>query len=133
MQPLINSPIPLPLSHLTTFVLGGSFYTAETVEQARPHYSCSWAPLLHATALWLHSTGFIMVDDGPAILSRPVTPTSMGQSTSLASVKSPEDVSADRLNLILGKIPAPFNCSHLKLPFNCSHLNLPFNCSISSP
>ncbi|XP_067099249.1 HEAT repeat-containing protein 5A isoform X1 [Osmerus mordax] len=89
---------------------GGSFYTAETVEQARPHYSCSWAPLLHATALWLHSTGFIMVDDGPANLSRPVTPTSMGQSTSLACVKSPEDVSADRLNLILG-ISVEFLCS----------------------
>uniref|UniRef100_A0A8C2D696 HEAT repeat-containing protein 5A n=1 Tax=Cyprinus carpio TaxID=7962 RepID=A0A8C2D696_CYPCA len=70
---------------------GGSFYTAETVEQARPHYSSAWATILHATALWLNSTGFIMVDEGPANLSRPVTPTSMGQSTSLSSVKSPED------------------------------------------
>ncbi len=36
---------------------GGSFYTAETVKQARAHYSSSWAPILHATSLWLHSTG----------------------------------------------------------------------------
>uniref|UniRef100_A0A6Q2ZLP6 HEAT repeat-containing protein 5A n=1 Tax=Esox lucius TaxID=8010 RepID=A0A6Q2ZLP6_ESOLU len=88
---------------------GGTFYTAETVEQARPHYYSSWAPILHATALWFSSTGFIMADDGPANLSRPVTPTSMGQSASLAS-KSPEDVSADRLHLILG-ISVEFLCS----------------------
>lgn len=89
---------------------GGSFYTAETVEQARPHYSSTWATILHATALWLNSTGFIMVDEGPANLSRPVTPTSMGQSTSLSSVKSPEDVNTDRLHLILG-ISVEFLCS----------------------
>uniref|UniRef100_A0A672MR71 HEAT repeat-containing protein 5A n=1 Tax=Sinocyclocheilus grahami TaxID=75366 RepID=A0A672MR71_SINGR len=89
---------------------GGSFYTAETVEQARPHYYSAWATILHATALWLNSTGFIMVDEGPANLSRPVTPTSMGQSTSLSSVKSPEDVYTDRLHLILG-ISVEFLCS----------------------
>ncbi|XP_051578229.1 HEAT repeat-containing protein 5A-like isoform X2 [Myxocyprinus asiaticus] len=89
---------------------GGSFYTAETVEQARPLYCSAWATILHATALWLNSTGFIMVDEGPTNLSRPVTPTSMGQSTSLSSVKSPEDVNTDRLNLILG-ISVEFLCS----------------------
>ncbi|XP_067223723.1 HEAT repeat-containing protein 5A isoform X1 [Chanodichthys erythropterus] len=91
-------------------ITGGSFYTAETVEQARPHYYSAWATILHATALWLNSTGFIMVDEGPANLSRPVTPTSMGQSTSLSSVKSPEDISTDRLHLILG-ISVEFLCS----------------------
>uniref|UniRef100_A0A8C2G6A0 HEAT repeat-containing protein 5A n=1 Tax=Cyprinus carpio TaxID=7962 RepID=A0A8C2G6A0_CYPCA len=70
---------------------GGSFYTAETVEQARPHYYSAWATILHATALWLNSTGFIM-------------------STSLSSVKSPEDVNTDRLHLILG-ISVEFLCS----------------------
>ncbi|KAM6973609.1 HEAT repeat-containing protein 5A [Aplochiton taeniatus] len=89
---------------------GGSFYTAETVEQARAHYSSSWAPILQATALWLHSTGFIMADEGPANLSRPVTPTSMGQTGSLAAVKSPEDISTDRLHLILG-LSVEFLCS----------------------
>ncbi|KAI4902189.1 hypothetical protein NFI96_029558 [Prochilodus magdalenae] len=88
----------------------GSFYTAETVEQARQHYCFAWAPILHATALWLNSTEFIMVDEGPANLSRPVTPTSMGQSTTLVSIKSPEDVSTDRLHLILG-ISVEFLCS----------------------
>uniref|UniRef100_A0A671MD20 HEAT repeat-containing protein 5A n=1 Tax=Sinocyclocheilus anshuiensis TaxID=1608454 RepID=A0A671MD20_9TELE len=70
---------------------GGSFYTAEMVEQARPHYYSAWATILHATALWLNSTGFIM-------------------STSLSSVKSPEDVNTDRLHLILG-ISVEFLCS----------------------
>uniref|UniRef100_A0A673MN99 HEAT repeat-containing protein 5A n=1 Tax=Sinocyclocheilus rhinocerous TaxID=307959 RepID=A0A673MN99_9TELE len=70
---------------------GGSFYTAETVEQARPHYYSAWATILHATALWLNSTGFIM-------------------STSLSSVKSPEDVYTDRLHLNLG-ISVEFLCS----------------------
>lgn len=36
---------------------GGSFYTAETVNQARAHYCSAWAPILHATALWLHGNG----------------------------------------------------------------------------
>ncbi|KAL2098993.1 hypothetical protein ACEWY4_005473 [Coilia grayii] len=89
---------------------GGTFYAAETLEQARPHYCSSWAPILHACALWLNSTGFILMDEGPANLSRPVTPTSMGQSTSLSSVKSPEDINTERLHLILG-ISVEFLCS----------------------
>uniref|UniRef100_A0A667YCV2 HEAT repeat-containing protein 5A n=1 Tax=Myripristis murdjan TaxID=586833 RepID=A0A667YCV2_9TELE len=89
---------------------GGSFYTAETVNQARAHYSSSWAPILHATSLWLHSTGFVMSEDGPANLSRPATPTSMGQHGSVGGAKSPEDVSSDRLHLILG-ISVEFLCS----------------------
>ncbi|XP_015463527.3 HEAT repeat-containing protein 5A isoform X2 [Astyanax mexicanus] len=89
---------------------GGSFYTAETVKEARQHYFVAWASVLHATALWLNSTEFIMVDEGPANLSRPVTPTSMGQSTTLSSIKSPEDISTERLNLILG-ISVEFLCS----------------------
>lgn len=89
---------------------GGAFYTAETVEHARSHYVSSWAPILHATAVWLNSTGFIVVDEEPANLSRPVTPTTMGQSTSLANVKSPEDINTDRFYLILG-ICVEFLCS----------------------
>uniref|UniRef100_A0A4W4DTG3 HEAT repeat-containing protein 5A n=1 Tax=Electrophorus electricus TaxID=8005 RepID=A0A4W4DTG3_ELEEL len=74
-------------------VTGGSFYTAETVDQVRQHYCGAWAPILHATALWLKSTEFIMVDEGPANL-----------------VKSPEDISTERLHLILG-ITVAFLCS----------------------
>ncbi|KAM7376460.1 hypothetical protein PAMP_006191 [Pampus punctatissimus] len=89
---------------------GGSFYTAETVNQARAHYSSSWAPILHATSLWLHSSGFVTLDDTPANLSRPATPTSMGHTSSVGGAKSPEDINTDRLHLILG-ISVEFLCS----------------------
>ncbi|CAB1311701.1 unnamed protein product [Coregonus sp. 'balchen'] len=37
---------------------GGAFYTPETIDTARLHYRGSWAPVLHAVALWLSSTSF---------------------------------------------------------------------------
>ncbi|NWX54504.1 HTR5A protein, partial [Promerops cafer] len=92
---------------------GGTFYTAETIENARPHYYNSWALILYATALWLTSTGFIAVDpdEGVTNLSRPVTPTTMCQDSSTRPlVKSPEDVNTDRFHLILG-ISVEFLCS----------------------
>ncbi|XP_053526486.1 HEAT repeat-containing protein 5A isoform X3 [Artibeus jamaicensis] len=90
---------------------GGTFYTAETSENAKVHYYNSWALILHATALWLTSTGFADPDEGASNLSRPVTPTSMCQgSSSGAPVKSPEDVYTDRFHLILG-ICVEFLCS----------------------
>ncbi|XP_008565380.1 PREDICTED: HEAT repeat-containing protein 5A, partial [Galeopterus variegatus] len=94
-------------------VEGGAFYTAETSENAKLHYYDSWALILHATALWLTSTGFVVADpdEGASNLSRPVTPTSMCQgSSSGVTVKSPEDVYTDRFHLILG-ISVEFLCS----------------------
>uniref|UniRef100_A0AAX7VRD1 HEAT repeat-containing protein 5A n=1 Tax=Astatotilapia calliptera TaxID=8154 RepID=A0AAX7VRD1_ASTCA len=78
---------------------GGSFYTAETVSQARRHYTSSWAPILHYSSfsllipLFFHST-----------------PTSMGNRSSVGGAKSPEDINTDRLHLILG-ISVEFLCS----------------------
>ncbi|KAM9380886.1 HEAT repeat-containing protein 5A [Phaethornis superciliosus] len=92
---------------------GCTFCTAETIESARPHYYNSWALILHATALWLTSTGFIIVDpdEGVTNLSRPVTPTTMCQDSSTRPlVKSPEDVNTDRFHLLLG-ISVEFLCS----------------------
>lgn len=37
---------------------GGTFYSADTIELARPRYRASWPPILHAAALWLCSNGF---------------------------------------------------------------------------
>ncbi|KAM4691047.1 HEAT repeat-containing protein 5A [Rhinophrynus dorsalis] len=91
---------------------GGAFYTAETTVAARPHYLLSWAPILHASSLWLSSCGFLLPDqdEGNCHLSRPVTPTSMGQERSLqASAKSPEDLNSERFHLILG-ISVEFLC-----------------------
>ncbi|KAM6201344.1 HEAT repeat-containing protein 5A [Rhynchocyon petersi] len=93
-------------------VEGGAFYTAETGENAKFHYDNSWALILHAAALWLTSTGFVVAeqDEGASNLSRPVTPTSMCQGSSSEAVKSPEDVYTDRFHLILG-ISVEFLCS----------------------
>ncbi|RXM97146.1 HEAT repeat-containing protein 5B [Acipenser ruthenus] len=41
---------------------GGAFYTPETIDTARLHYRNSWAPILHAVAVWLNSTGFALND-----------------------------------------------------------------------
>lgn len=46
-----------------------------------------------------------MSDDTSANLSRPATPTSMGQTGSVGGAKSPEDINTDRLHLILGRKP----------------------------
>lgn len=42
---------------------GGTFYSADTIELARPQYRKSWSPILHASCLWLSSTGFDMSND----------------------------------------------------------------------
>ncbi|XP_056402001.1 HEAT repeat-containing protein 5A isoform X2 [Hyla sarda] len=84
---------------------GGAFYTSETSDAARPHYLTSWAPILHATSLWLSNAGFLLTDPDEAgsRLSRPVTPTSMGQERSNREpTKSPEDLNSERFHLILG-------------------------------
>uniref|UniRef100_A0A803SRK0 HEAT repeat-containing protein 5A n=1 Tax=Anolis carolinensis TaxID=28377 RepID=A0A803SRK0_ANOCA len=106
--------LTLPLEYISQLPIeGGAFYTAETIENSRPHYQNSWALILYATALWLTNTGFLIgdSDEGLTNLSRPVTPTTMCQdSTSKAAVKSPEDVNTERFHLILG-ISVEFLCS----------------------
>lgn len=99
----IDSFLRLCQKTCSPLVSGGSFYTAEALDQARQHYFSSWAPILHATVLWLNSNELLMTDEGPASLSRPVTPTSMGQSTTRDSAKSEEDIRVERLYLILGQ------------------------------
>lgn len=37
---------------------GGAFYTTDTMDSSRSHYSASWPPILHAAALWLNAGGF---------------------------------------------------------------------------
>uniref|UniRef100_A0A8D3DC37 HEAT repeat-containing protein 5A n=1 Tax=Scophthalmus maximus TaxID=52904 RepID=A0A8D3DC37_SCOMX len=91
---------------------GGSFYTAETLNQARAHYSSSWAPILHATSLWLHSTGqhFLFLLFPCSLFCLESLKTCSGVDPSHVPSKSPEDVSSDRLHLILG-ISVEFLCS----------------------
>ncbi|RXM97248.1 HEAT repeat-containing protein 5B [Acipenser ruthenus] len=86
---------------------GGAFYTPETIDTARLHYRNSWAPILHAVAIWLNSIGFGLSDlseDMATNLQRGPTAAGSSQpssSTSPAS-KTQEDVVKDKIHLLLG-------------------------------
>ncbi|XP_072293434.1 HEAT repeat-containing protein 5B isoform X2 [Eucyclogobius newberryi] len=74
---------------------GGAFYTPETIDTARLHYRSSWAPVLHAVALWLNSTGFGVEDK----LESPSAPS---KAAGVPPSKTFEDSVKDRMHLILG-------------------------------
>lgn len=78
---------------------GGAFYTPETIDTARLHYRGSWAPVLHAVALWLNSTGFGASEETEE-LSSAKNP-SITQTA--ANSKSPEESAEDRMHLMLGE------------------------------
>lgn len=78
-------------------ISGGAFYTPETIDTARLHYRGSWAPVLHAVALWLSSTGF-----GAA---KETEESSSSITQTAANSKSPEESVEDRMHLMLGKDP----------------------------
>ncbi|XP_041043699.1 HEAT repeat-containing protein 5B [Carcharodon carcharias] len=92
---------------------GGAFYTPETIDTARLHYRTSWAPILHAVALWLNSTGFTIacettslpVHSGP----KNQAGTFPGQASGTSS-KTLQEINTDRLQLIFG-ISIEFLCS----------------------
>lgn len=84
---------------------GGAFYTPETIDMARLHYRNSWAPILHAEALWLSSTGFGTVEETAEIKGGPIK----GPVVTPAPSKNPEDLVKDKLHLLLG-ISIEFLC-----------------------
>ncbi|KAH0622567.1 hypothetical protein JD844_024972 [Phrynosoma platyrhinos] len=95
---------------------GGAFYTPETIDTARLHYRNSWAPILHAVALWLNSTGFNVetTEDASAGISNP-----QNRATSIMlnpapgtppSTKPLQEINKDRMHLILG-VSIQFLCS----------------------
>ncbi|XP_059838165.1 HEAT repeat-containing protein 5B [Hypanus sabinus] len=89
---------------------GGAFYTPETIDSARLHYRTSWAPILHAVALWLNSTGFTIVHE-PAVHTGQKTQTgTFLNQTSGGSPKTLQAINTDRLHLIFG-ISIEFLCS----------------------
>ncbi|KAF3842288.1 hypothetical protein F7725_024239 [Dissostichus mawsoni] len=80
---------------------GGAFYTPETIDTARLHYRSSWAPVLHAVALWLSSTEFGAAEekeDVPSALSKAPAISHAASSTT----KSFEESVKDRMHLMLG-------------------------------
>ncbi|XP_030052254.1 HEAT repeat-containing protein 5B [Microcaecilia unicolor] len=94
---------------------GGAFYTPETIDTARLHYRNSWAPILHAVALWLNNTGFNTSEPTEEITqssSQKHTPsTALNQSSNISSVsKSLPEMNKDRMHLIWG-VSIQFFCS----------------------
>ncbi|XP_033835045.1 HEAT repeat-containing protein 5B isoform X1 [Periophthalmus magnuspinnatus] len=75
---------------------GGAFYTPETIDTARLHYRSSWAPVLHAVALWLNSTGFGAGED------KPDSPSAPSKAAGVPQPKTFEESVKDRMHLILG-------------------------------
>ncbi|XP_041803255.1 HEAT repeat-containing protein 5B isoform X1 [Chelmon rostratus] len=80
---------------------GGAFYTPETIDTARLHYRSSWAPVLHAVALWLSSTGFGAGEEKEEIPSAPSKTPALPQGASLTT-KTFEESVEDRMHLMLG-------------------------------
>lgn len=80
---------------------GGAFYTPETIDTARLHYRSSWAPVLHAVALWLSSTGFGASEEAEESPTAPPKASGLPQGTS-SPTKDFEEVVKDRMHLMLG-------------------------------
>ncbi|XP_074065802.1 HEAT repeat-containing protein 5B isoform X1 [Macrotis lagotis] len=94
---------------------GGAFYTPETIDTARLHYRNSWAPILHAVALWLNSTGFTSSEPTEETsvsgLQKRPTPVILNQAPgATANTKSLPEINKDRMHLILG-VSIQFLCS----------------------
>nr|XP_020745704.1 HEAT repeat-containing protein 5B [Odocoileus virginianus texanus] len=94
---------------------GGAFYTPETIDTARLHYRNSWAPILHAVALWLNSTGFTCSESAEAAaisaLQKRSIPVNISQASGATpSAKSLAEINKDRMHLILG-VSIQFLCS----------------------
>lgn len=81
-------------------ISGGEFYTPETIDTARLHYRGSWAPVLHAVALWLSSTGFGAAEEKEEVSS--AKNPAITQTASF-NTKSSEESVEDRMHLMLGK------------------------------
>ena len=63
---------------------GGAFYTNDTLDQARPHYKCTWPSILEASAIWLtYGQG-------------------MDNEFSNSQEQNPEDINRDRFFLLFG-------------------------------
>ncbi|XP_070771749.1 HEAT repeat-containing protein 5B isoform X1 [Enoplosus armatus] len=80
---------------------GGAFYTPETIDTARLHYRSSWAPVLHAVALWLSSTGFGVGEEKEEVPSALSKAPALPQGASFTT-KTFEESVEDRMHLMLG-------------------------------
>ncbi|XP_034252934.1 HEAT repeat-containing protein 5B isoform X2 [Thrips palmi] len=75
---------------------GGAFYTTDTTESSRPHYSASWPPILHAAALWLTAGGYKTND------SQKANNNAKNSSNNTNEGKCSVDSASDRFHLLFG-------------------------------
>lgn len=73
---------------------GGAFYTTDTTDSSRPHYSACWAPILRAAALWLSAGG----QHGGEVQDKAADHHADNSSVGKGAVDSP----ADRFHLLFG-------------------------------
>ncbi|KAG7212607.1 hypothetical protein KM043_012898 [Ampulex compressa] len=78
---------------------GGAFYTTDTMESARPHYSESWAPILHAATLWLNAKGFGMEETSNETKTSNVTNNNNNNNN---DVTAKNDSNVERFHLLFG-------------------------------
>nr|XP_056708545.1 HEAT repeat-containing protein 5B isoform X2 [Euleptes europaea] len=96
---------------------GGAFYTPETIDTARLHYRNSWAPILHAVALWLNSAGFMASESTEETSAAIPNPQKRATSIMLnpapgtpPTTRSLQEINKDRMHLIMG-VSIQFLCS----------------------
>lgn len=76
---------------------GGAFYTTDTTESSRPHYSASWPPILHAAALWLTAGGYKTND------SQKANNNAKNSGNNTNEGKCSVDSASDRFHLLFGR------------------------------
>lgn len=97
-----NNMVKTSYFPLVCLCSGGAFYTPETIDTARLHYRSSWAPVLHAVALWLSSTGFGVGEEKDVVPSAPSKTPGIPPGAS-STTKTFEESLKDRMHLMLGK------------------------------
>lgn len=83
---------------------GGAFYTTDTMESSRPHYSASWSPILHAAALWLNAGGF----DTTTTSTNDNENNSKNDNSNNNNTAS--DSNTDRFHLLFGEFSSNYIC-----------------------
>lgn len=91
--------LTLPVQYASQLPLeGGTFYSAEMVEEVRSHYKQAWPPMIHAIALWLTNVAFKHFED-TVIGAGDEVPARLSMDT---LEKSHEEINRDRFHLIAG-------------------------------
>ncbi|KAL2716535.1 HEAT repeat-containing protein 5B isoform X1 [Vespula squamosa] len=81
---------------------GGAFYTTDTMESARPYYAESWAPILHAAALWLNARGFGISNTNDETKTSNVSSNNINNNNNNNNISTKIDTNVERFHLLFG-------------------------------